>query len=273
MADHITTTGYRIRTIRLILECPHPEWMKENQKLYHELQLFYHKVLTDHPELHEYGSQNLMRELERLTVSSKSNPEPEMPLPWNKVPAYFRRAAINGEIAALKSLLAKNGDIKDEKFPERSAAQNSVVLYQRLYRNFTGRRITVNIWNGREWIWEECRLHGNELPDMEKEGVRWLSPSIVISRNHYFLHVPVREPVYDARKLKQRITDRANICAIQFTNRDAFAVACILNAEGDQLSVRYFKGGAQYRSQSSPQAGRKLVSASPEQQNQKISDL
>ena len=108
---------------------------------------------------------------------------------------------------------------------------------------------------------------------MEKEGVRWLSPSIVISRNHYFLHVPVREPVYDARKLKQRITDRANICAIQFTNRDAFAVACILNAEGDQLSVRYFKGGAQYRSQSSPQAGRKLVSASPEQQNQKISDL
>lgn len=252
MTEFLTPTGYSIRTVRLILECEHPEWLKENQKRYHELQQFYHETLMTHPELWELGNQALMRELEILTVSSKNNPEPETPLPWEKIPAYFRRAAINGEIAVLKSSLSREKKTleSDGKQEGKSAAQNSVVFYQRMYRDFTGKKITLNIWNGSEWVWEECRLHGNELPDMTKEGVKWMSPSVVLGRNHNFLHVPVREPVYDTRKLKQRMADKTNICAIQFTNRDAFAVACVLNGEGEQLAVRYFKGGNQYRSQS-----------------------
>lgn len=257
MGDFSPSSGYSIRTIRFILECSHPEWLEENQKRYRELQQFYHEVLIQNPELHELGSQALMRELEKLTVSSRNNPDPEYPLPWETVPAYFRRAAINGEIAALKSMLShRNSETADMKNPNlsenqtSSAAQTSVVLYQRMYRNLSDKKIQVNIWNGQEWIWEECRLHGNKLPDPSEEGVRWLSPSIVLGRERYFLHVPVREPVKDTRKLKQRMADQSNICAVQFTNRDAFAVACILRADGTQAAVRYFKGGDQYRDQS-----------------------
>lgn len=263
MADFLSSSGYRIRTVRLLLECRHPEWLKENQKRYHELQQFYHEILIGHPELRGLGNQSLMRELEKLTVSSKNNPEPESPLPWEKIPAYFRRAAINGELAALKSSMSRkksktsgcssNGTDKGSEdsvassISENSAAQNSVVFYQRMYRDFTGKKITLHIWNGTEWVWEECRLHGNELPDVSGEGIQWLSPSVVLRGKYSFLHVPVREPVYDVRKLKQRMAEGCNICAIQFTNRDAFAVACILDTEGNQMAVRYFRGGDQYR--------------------------
>lgn len=262
MADFLSSSGYRIRTVRLLLECGHPEWLKENQKRYHELQQFYHETLIRHPELHELGSQILMRELEKLTVVSKNNSEPELPLPWEKIPAYFRRAAINGEIAALKSTLSQKKkntpdliidcEEKESKDCDKlrtskwSAAKNSVVFYQRMYRDFTDRKITLHIWNGAEWVWEECRLHGNQLPDLSEEGIKCLSPSVVLGGKHNFLHVPVKEPVYDIRKLKQRMADACNICAVQFMNRDAFAVACILDAEGSQLAVRYFKGGDQY---------------------------
>lgn len=244
MADFLQPSGYRIRTIRLLLECDHPEWLKENQKRYQDLQRFYHEILMKHPEIHVLGSQLLMRELEKMTIPSGNGPEPEAKLPWEKIPAYFRRAAINGEIAALKSRIAQSFGTEASKC---SAAQNSVVFYQRMYRDFTGKKITLHIWNGTEWIWEACRLHGNELPDPSEEGVKWLSPSVVLDGNYVFLHVPVREPVKDIRKLKQRMTDGCNVCAVQFTNRDAFAVACVLDAEGNQLAVRYFRGGDQYR--------------------------
>lgn len=66
--------GYCIRTYRLILECGHPEWLLENQKLYHEIQRFYYEVLLRHQELLDLGNQQILRELERLTVSSRGNP-------------------------------------------------------------------------------------------------------------------------------------------------------------------------------------------------------
>ena len=233
--------GYCIRTYRLILECSHPEWLRENQKLYREIQQFYYEVLLQHEELLDLGGQQILRELERLTVSSRANGDAEFPLPWEKVPAYFRRSAINATVGGVKSIRSRS-DGKSLK----TGFQNSVVFYQRMYRDFTDRRITLNVWNGGEWVWMKCRLHGARLPAPGQEGVRWMSPSAVPGKKHDFLHVPVWEPVEDARKLKQRMADGERICAVQFTNTDSFAVCCILEPDGSQMAARYIRGGEQY---------------------------
>ena len=233
--------GYCIRTYRLILECGHPEWLRENQKLYREIQQFYYEVLLLHEELLDLNGQQILRELERLTVSSRTNGDAEIPLPWEKVPAYFRRSAINATVGGVKSIRSRS-----EGKSLKTEFQNSVVFYQRMYRDFTDRKITLNVWNGREWVWMKCRLHGAELPDPESEGVKWMSPAAVPGKEHDFLHVPVREPVGDARKLKQRMADGERICAVQFMNADCFAVCCVLEADGSQTAVRYIRGGEQY---------------------------
>ena len=73
-----------------------------------------------------------------------------------------------------------------------------------------------------------------------------MSPAVVCRKDHIFLHVPVREPVEDSRKLKQRIKDGEPVCAVQFMNTDCFAALCVLDAEGNQTVAGYVKGGAQY---------------------------
>lgn len=235
------TKGYCIRTYRLILECEHPEWLLENQKRCRELQQFYYNVLLEHPQLLDLGSRQILRELEKLTVSSGKGPAAEFPLPWQKIPAYFRRSVINAVTAAVKSIRTRS-----EGRTLKTEIQNSVVFYQRMYRNFTGRRISLHIWNGEAWVWMDCRLHGGRLPDPSAEGIKWMSPAVVWRKDHVFLHVPVREPVADARRLKQRVKDGERLCAVQFMNTDCFAVMCVLDAEGRQTAARYVKGGARY---------------------------
>lgn len=235
------TGGFCIRTYRLILECGHPEWLSENQKLYGEIQKFYYGVLLRHRELLDSGSQQILRELEKLTVPSRANPEAEEPLPWQNVPAYFRRSAINATVGAVRSIRTRT-----EGKSLKTELQNSVVLYGRMYKDFTPRKITVHVWNGETWVWMKCRLHGVSLPDSAEEGVRWMSPVIVTGKEHDFLHVPVRQPVADARKLKDRMTAGERVCAVQFMNTDCFAAACVLNADGSQAAARYIRGGAQY---------------------------
>lgn len=233
--------GFCIQTYRLILECNHPEWLSENQRLYGEVQQFYYGVLLRHQELLDLGSQQILRELEKLTVSSRANPDAPEPLPWENIPAYFRRSAINATVGAVRSIRTRT-----EGRSLKTEFQNSVVLYGRMYKDFTSRRITIHVWNGEKWIWMKCRLHGAALPDGNEEGVRWMSPAVVTGKDHNFLHVPVRQPVADARKLKERMAAGERICAVQFMNTDCFAAACVLNADGSQAAARYIRGGGQY---------------------------
>lgn len=236
--------GYCIRTYRLLLDCDHPEWLMENQKRYQEVEQFYYDLLLGLPQLHTLGSQQIMRELEKLTISVGSDDEAMQSLPYAEIPAYFRRAAINSAIAALKSLNTRtDGHIRPIKLESRA------VFYQRMYRDFDGRKITLHIWNGNEWVWMKCRLHGNQLPSKEHDNVKWLSPTVTLERDYCFLHVPVKEPVLDDRKLKQRMTDKVNLCSVQFMNKKSFAVACILDSSGKQIAVRYIQGGTQYAHQ------------------------
>ena len=40
-----------------------------------------------------------------------------------------------------------------------------------------------------------------------------------------------------------------NICSVQFTNTDIFAMCCVMDGDGKQLAVRTCRGGDAYRHQ------------------------
>lgn len=239
----IEASGYSIRTYSLRIRSPHPEWLEQNQKLFGETETFYLHLLSEQETLWKLGSQALMRELEKLTVTSKNNPSPPYPLPWEKLPSYFRRAAINTAITFWRSCQSRG----QAQLPKQ--VHGAALFYNRMYRNLSSTQIELRVWTGEAWKWLSCTLTGGSLP--EQETMQWLSPYTVRRKKYFMLHVPVRIPVYDTRKLQQRITEGEPICGVHFTNTDAFAVACIIDGHGEQRAVRYFKGGSQYRHQCS----------------------
>lgn len=243
-------SGYCITTKKFTLRCKHPEWFVVTQELYNQVLFFYYRLLLKHPEFHSLNNQQILRSLEVLTIPGREkNPVPD-PLPWDKVPLYFRRAAINGATAMVKSYLNRKG------FTNQAAAMNaSVVYYKGMYRELSSEEVWLKVYDGSSWHWMRCRLSGNELLKDEEP----MSPTVVIEEvgNRQgnvtgdasvgvSLHVPVKEVVEDARTSKERMAAGEKVCSVQFTNSDAFAVACIMDSDLNQTAVRFFKGGGEY---------------------------
>lgn len=111
-----------------------------------------------------------------------------------------------------------------------------------MYRDFSENSIFLKVWTGKSWEWLHCRLSGSRFSGNDQP----LSPSVVLRKDYNYLDVPVKMPIMDKRNAVQRMKDREKICSVQFTNRDAFAVCCILNADGDRESALFIKGGRQY---------------------------
>lgn len=232
--------GYSITTRRFRLRCGHPEWLMRTQELYNQIEKFYYDLLISHEGLRGKNSQETLRSLESLSLPGKDRRKPEVPFPWEGVPPYFRRAAANGGIAAAKSFLARTGSGAGvlPAFDLRSP----VVYYSRMYREFTSEKITLKVWDGAIWRWMGCRLNGKEFPEHGQP----MSPSVVFDGCFIMLHVPVKEPVTDISSVKERMGNGGNICGLQFTNGDAFAVASVCDGDGKETAVRFFNGGLEY---------------------------
>lgn len=254
--------GYSITTYRFRLRCGHPEWLARTQELYDQIAEFYHGLLLEHEEIWGQNSQETLRSLECLSLPGKERRRPECPFPWEKVPPYFRRAAANAGIAAVKSFLSRKKaeadegtddedpdsaekaemDLSSGRVRPASELNSAVVFYSRMYRDFSPEQISLKVWNGEDWQWMRCRLSGREFP----EEARILSPSVVLEDKFSMLHVPVKEPVYDPSPVKMRMENGCRICGLQFTNGDAFAVGSVLDAQGKETAVRFFGGGMEY---------------------------
>ena len=231
--------GYSITTRRLRLCCRHPEWLRLTEGFYNEIVQFYYELLLENPGLWELGSQKVLRELEVLSIPGRDKQPVMAPLPWDKVPLYFRRAAANAGIAAAKSYLARRED-----FPGRRTQvfHSSAVYYKGMYRSFSSTEITLKVWDGNSWQWMRCRLYGKEFPD----NAQLMSPSVVFEGKFVMLHVPVKEFGGDTATVKQRMEENRNLCSIQFTNSNAFAVGCVLDTQGQELAVKFWDGGKEY---------------------------
>lgn len=248
-----TGNYYCVTTKRFTMYCKHHSWLEATHKLYNQVIRFYYNLLLDLEEagdgLSEQGSQKALRSLEVLTIIGRDKLPVLHPLPWKKIPLYFRRAAINEAITAGRGYVSRNAkrlanepctngllEIRTESF------SCDVTFYKGMYRELSEDHVSLKVWNGNEWKWMNCRLGGNTLGT----DIECLSPSMMLQGNVQFLNVPVRETVSDGRKAKERIAEGTRLCCIQFTNSDYFAVAVILDCQGKQLGVRFFGGGNSY---------------------------
>lgn len=233
-------SGYSITTWRLHLWCRHPEWLRTTQEFYNRIAEFYYNLLLDHTDLWELGSQQTLRELEIMSIPGRGGRIPSDPLPWQKVPLYFRRAAANEGIASAKSYLSRFA--QDEKIGRAEKLNAAVTYYKGMYQDFSAKEITLCVWTGDTWTWMHCRLSGRDFP----ENARLMSPSVVFEYKYDMLHVPVRQNNENTATVRQRMQAGCRILCIQFTNSDAFAVGVVLDGTGQEIAVKFWKGGNEY---------------------------
>ena len=101
------SAGYAITTYKIQLNYKHLDWFKQTQSLFDAVLAFYYKLLEKQPETLELSNQNLLRYLELQTIKQRDGTQPETPLPFEKIPLYFRRAAINAAISMYRSYVGK----------------------------------------------------------------------------------------------------------------------------------------------------------------------
>ena len=233
-------SGYSITTWRLHLWCRHPEWLRTTQEFYNRIAEFYYNLLLDHTDLWEMGSQQTLRELEIMSIPGRGGRIPSDPLPWKKVPLYFRRAAANEGIASAKSYISRFA--QDEKIGRAEKLNAAVTYYKGIYQDFSAKEITLRVWTGDTWTWMHCRLSGRDFP----ENARLMSPSVVFEYKYDMLHVPVRQNNENTATVRQRMQAGCRILCIQFTNSDAFAAGVVLDGTGQEIAVKFWKGGNEY---------------------------
>lgn len=228
---------YAITVRRYNILFRHTEWFHQTQDLYNEILLFYYQLYLEIFTDEQPGTQEALRILEKLTIVGRDKQPVPNPLPWKKVPLYFRRAAINTATAAAKSYLAR-----EEQEQPTEAFTESVTFYKGMYRDFQQNTISLKLWDGEEWQWSRLRLRGNTVPE---EG-QMMSPALVLKKDHAELHIPWKIPVADGRGARERITAENKICSTIFTGQDAYTVCCILDSSGKRESSFYIKGGGEY---------------------------
>lgn len=229
--------GYQTLTYRYRLPQESRELFYQTQLLYNELLSFYYHLYFEYAELAEIPKSRLLREMEKLTIPGRDGQEPPKPLPYTKIPLYFRRAAINGAIYSMKTE-DSTGNFRKKDFT------SPVVYYKGMYREFSPEKISVKLWNGVSWKWYSFYIKGRPWP---VEG-RQMSPSVVLNPTERYpmLHVPVECTTPDVRKIREKFQDDAEICAVCFTNTDAFAVCAVIHADGSHGQVRFVRGGNEY---------------------------
>ena len=126
------TRFYAITVRKFNVLTRHLDWMKNTQEFYNEILGFYYNLYLDvfsgkkckdplgvQTESQDStsssrstgrtaGSMDMLRQLEKLTIVGRDKKPVPYPIPWEKVPLYFRRAAINGAVAAARSYLSRN---------------------------------------------------------------------------------------------------------------------------------------------------------------------
>lgn len=228
---------YAITVRRYNILFRHIAWLQETQELYNEILLFYYRLYLDFFSEKQPGALETLRTLEKMTIPGRDKQPVPYPLPWQKVPLYFRRAAINAAIAAARSYLART----DQASPTEHFTE-SVTFYKGMYRDYQESEISLKLWTGAGWKWCRLRLRSNTAPT---DG-QMMSPSLVRKDNSYELHVPWKTPVQDGRNLKARLESGEKICAAVFTGQDACIVCCILNGKGEWENCLFVKGGSKY---------------------------
>ena len=238
------SAGYAITTNKIQLNYKHLDWFKQTQSLFDAVLAFYYKLLEKQPEALSLTNQNLLRHLELQTIKQRDGTPPETPLPFEKIPLYFRRAAINAAISMYRSYMGKlkawqEGPIKRGKPSPPKCLHMSMLYYKGMYKDFDEKSILLKLNTGKTWAWVKHRYTGRPFP----ENAERMSPTIVIKKKKVMLHIPVKEIVEDSRTAKERVQQNEKFVAVALTGSDSLAVCTTIEADGRATAPYFIKGG------------------------------
>ncbi|WP_133966425.1 hypothetical protein [Eubacterium limosum] len=268
------SAGYAITTYKIQLNYKHLDWFKQTQSLFDAVLAFYYKLLEKQPEALTLSNQNLLRHLELQTIKQRDGTPPETPLPFEKIPLYFRRAAINAAISMHRSYLGKLKAWEEKQienlgtesqsdselnqvgkadlhhnFPPESAKKGkptppknlhmSMLYYKGMYKDFADGHILLKLYTGKAWAWVKHRYTGRPFP----KNAALMSPTIVIKKKKVMLHIPVKEIVEDSRTAKERVQQNEKFVAVALTGSDSLAVCTTIEADGRATAPYFIKGG------------------------------
>ena len=244
-------SGYCTITYKLRLYIKHIEYVKLTKDIYNQVVLFYYNLLLENIDFLNLSNQYCLRELEKLTILSRTGEKPKNYLDMD-LPTYFRRAAINQGIGAVRSYINlldgyEKGEYSKRNEPSIATEFNcSPVFYQGMYKDLTKDSVKLKLWNGYKWEWFHTKLKGREFDDKSAS----MSPTLVINSQYVMMHLPVREVVNDVRTVKERMQDEnLKVCGISFSNTDNLAICTILNKNGEFVKSKFISGGNFYKSQ------------------------
>ncbi|VYU75251.1 putative transposase [Eubacterium limosum] len=238
------SAGYAITTYKIQLNYKHLDWFKHTQSLFDDVLAFYYELLKKQPEALELSNQNLLRHLELQTIKQRDGSVPETPLPFEKIPLYFRRAAINASISMYRSYVSKfkgwqEGKIKSGKPSPPKRLHMSMLYYKGMYKNFDEKSILLKLYTGKAWAWVKHRYTGRPFP----RNAEIMSPTIVTKKKKVMLHVPIKEIVEDSRTAKERVQQNEKFVAVALTGSDSLAVCTTIEADGRATAPYFIKGG------------------------------
>lgn len=240
-------TGFSTTTYRIKLYKKHLDWLELTKEYYNLVLKFYYELLYQKQEILELSNQEVMRQLEVMTVGSKRKEHisPIYPIPYEKVPLYFRRAAINSAISLMRSYSSKYENWKENK--EKSEPMptryfhSSPVYYKGMYKEFTQESIMLKLWNGENWKWVKYKY--DSCGHKFNENQIRLSPTIKITSKQCMLHIPVVTPVSDIRTITERIKDKEKLCAVAVPGNDCLAVCAVFDKNGRNYDTYFIHGG------------------------------
>lgn len=244
-------SGYCTITYKLRLYIKHIEYVKLTKDIYNQVVLFYYNLLLENIDFLNLSNQYCLRELEKLTILSRTGEIPKNYLDMD-LPTYFRRSAINQAIGAVRSYMNlldsyEKDENKKGKEPSKTTEFNcSPVFYQGMYKDLTRTSVKLKLWNGYKWDWFQTKLKGRDFD----ERLESMSPTLVINSQYVMMHLPVREIVDDVRPVKERMQDEdLKVCGISFSNTDNLAVCTVLDKNGDFFKSKFISGGNYYKAQ------------------------
>ncbi len=243
--------GYYTTTKKIRLYTNYIKYLKITQDIYNETILKYYNLLFEHLELLDLSNQNCLRELEKLTIKSKTG---EKPIDYFDLdlPVYLRRAAINQAIGSVRSYESNYKRYLDNKEhnlkvkePNKATSFNSpIVLYKGMYKDLSGNNIKIKLFNGSCWKWYLAKIKGTTF----KQNDEILSPAIVINKDYVMLHVPIQEEIQDVTPIKKRMEqEHIKVCGVAFSNSDSFAICVVLDENRNFIKANFIKGGNEYK--------------------------
>jgi len=235
----VNKIGFQTITYRFHLYCDRMDWLELTKELYNKTLTFYYDVLLKEPELSEVPKLKRLRAIELLTIGTKEEAAEDVkyPIPFEKLPLYFRRSAINQAIRMYEIYRSREGDGVEPT----TKFDASPIYYKGMYKEFTSTSIMLKLFNGDRWVWTDCSIDtcGRAMPEEDKIQ----SPVIVLENGRAMLHVPVRETVEDARPLKERLQNCDKICAVYFPSSDTMATLVVISTDGTFMESKFIYGG------------------------------